>query len=103
MAAPSPADAPVTKAVLPSSLKRSRIKLLAARFQSRSRLTELGLHVHHAKLTIFFLAMRRHRPQEADAVSGRGNVGMIPARHEHSVAIAHDGRQLRLLGVGVHE
>src|ERR1700757_211322 len=74
IAAPNPAEAPVTSAVLPSSLKLSRInRLLSARFQSRSRLAEFGLYVDHAELTILFLAVRGHGPEESDAMSGSGN------------------------------
>src|ERR1035441_9671813 len=48
--------------------------LLSAGFQTRTAGVEARLHVHHAELPVFLFLMRRHGPQEADAVARNGNV-----------------------------
>ena len=52
-----------------------------------------GLNADDAKLTIFHLAMRSHSPKKTDAMSGHGNVEMIACRHQHCVAVAHNGHR----------
>src|ERR1035438_3247924 len=105
MPAPRPAREPVTRAFLPLRLKDSRIMvfLLSAGFQTRTAGVETRLHVHHAELAVFLFLMRRHGPQEADAMAGNGNVGVIPRGHQDGVAIAHHRDQLGILRVVVDE
>ena len=47
--------------------------------------------------------MRGHGPQEADFVSRDGDVGMISARHQNGIAIAHHGHQFGIFGVVIYE
>ncbi len=47
--------------------------------------------------------MRRHRPQKSYAMSGHGNIGMKPARHQYRVALAHYGDKFRILHVVVYQ
>ena len=54
---------------------------------------EAGLDVDDAELAIVDLAVRRHHPDEVDAVAGRGDVRVIAGRHQHGVAVAHDRRR----------
>src|SRR5262249_15816140 len=75
--------------------------LFSAGLQSGTGLIKSWLHVHHTKLPVILLPMRCHRPQESNAMTGSGNVWMIPTRHEHCVAFTHDGREFGLLSVGV--
>src|SRR5262249_17853278 len=108
MAAPNPVREPVTSAFLPSRRKRSRIilflkTLFVAGFQTRSAGAKPGLYVYHAELPVEFLAMRRHRPEEANPMAGHRHVGMVARRHEHRVAVAYHCQHLGILRVLVDQ
>jgi hypothetical protein len=46
---------------------------LSSGFEPGAALVESRLHIHHSELSVFDLAVRSHRPQEARAVVADGN------------------------------
>src|SRR5207302_7396197 len=102
---------PVTSAFFPSSLKLSRIIfsvfnelfLSASRLQTGTPLVKPRLHVHHAKLAVLDFAMCSHRPEEADSVSGHGNIRMVAARHQDRIALPYHRHQFGIFSVVIYE
>src|SRR5213595_31958 len=73
--------------------------LFPARFQSAAAFIKTGLHCDDAELTVFDFTMRGHHPDKIDRMAGHGDVRVKAARHQHSIAIAHDADKFRLVRV----
>jgi hypothetical protein len=58
-----------------------------------------GLNIYDAELPVLDFAMRSHGPEKSDAMPGHRDARMIPAGHEHRVAVTNCGDKLRILGV----
>src|SRR5438132_14099321 len=83
--------------------RSARLLFFLASFESGGSLVKSSLHIDHAELPVFPFAMGRHRPEKANGMSGHRHVGMKSAGHQHGIAVADHGHQLRILSMVIHK
>src|SRR5205823_3369953 len=75
----------------------------AACIQTGRSLVKSWWDTDDAELTVFDSPVRRHRPEEANFVTGNRDVGVKSGRHQYGIAIAHHRDQLRTVSVVIHK
>jgi hypothetical protein len=73
------------------------------RLPTRKILIESALHVDHAKLPVFAFTVGGHGPEKANAMTRNRDVWMIPAGHQHGVAITYNGDDFRIVSTVIHK